>query len=88
LHDLQKLCSEVTTILDAEGLKLSFDLADRAAQICQSTALNISSMLQDVRAERETEIEYISGYICRLAAKNAVQANLNQQMYKLVKNLR
>ncbi|KAL3773766.1 hypothetical protein ACHAWO_012304 [Cyclotella atomus] len=36
-------------------------------EVLTSTANNISSMLQDVRAKRVTEVQFLNGYVCRIA---------------------
>ena len=35
-------------------------------KVIKDTADNISSMLQDVKSNRVTEVQYLNGYICRL----------------------
>ncbi|WP_202076943.1 2-dehydropantoate 2-reductase [Caldalkalibacillus salinus] len=44
-------------------------LKEEIIDICRITSGNISSMLQDIRASRETEIDAINGYFIRMAEK-------------------
>jgi 2-dehydropantoate 2-reductase len=43
------------------------------------------SMLEDVRARRMTEVDWITGFIVREAAKAGVPAPINETLYRLVK---
>lgn len=47
-------------------------LAEQVYQVARDTALNRSSMLQDVEAGRETEIAYITGHLCQLGRQHGV----------------
>jgi 2-dehydropantoate 2-reductase len=42
-------------------------------------------MLEDVRAGRATEVDFITGALVREAAKHAVPVPLHTAMYRLVK---
>ncbi len=59
------------------------DLCDE--QVIESTAENISSMLQDVRALRHTEIDYITGYLLRRARAHGIAVPENARLYDLIK---
>lgn len=43
-------------------------------------------MLQDVRAKRRTEIDYITGYLLRQARAHGLAAPENTRIYNLVKH--
>lgn len=64
---LQSLCSESEPVLRQLGLWTGESLLDTARGVCQTTAENRSSMLQDVLAGRPTEIEFLNGELLRLA---------------------
>ena len=52
----------------AVGITITDDPVEQTMTICQATAANISSMLQDVRARRRTEIMAINGALVEIAA--------------------
>lgn len=54
-------------------------------EVCRITSENISSMLQDVRAGRETEIDHINGAIVKKGEGLGVEVPLNKLLVKLVK---
>ena len=55
---------EAVKVADVKGIKLPFpDPIERVLEVCRGTADNIASMLQDVLAQRATEIRFINGAI-------------------------
>jgi 2-dehydropantoate 2-reductase len=60
-----------------------FRLAARGMMAIDKNAR--SSMWEDLRARRPTEIDYIQGEIVRLAGKHGVEAPLNRRVMQLVK---
>ena len=54
-------------------------------QVIESAAENTSSMLQDIRAQRRTELDYITGYLIRRARAHGVPVPENTRLYELVK---
>ena len=81
------LCDEIAEVMVREGEHTSSEsLQDYAIAVMQSTAANTSSMLQDIRAQRRTEIEYITGYLLRRARAQGLTAPENRRLYELVKN--
>lgn len=55
-------------------------------QVITKTSRNTSSMLQDARAGRSTEIDYINGALCKLAASLGLKATCNQILVDGVKS--
>jgi 2-dehydropantoate 2-reductase len=53
--------------------------------VAEKTAKNTSSMLQDVRAGRPTEIDYINGYIVKRGKEQGVDCEVNEKVIELVK---
>lgn len=62
-------------------------LFSNASSVATETAGNISSMLQDVRAKRETEINYINGYIQRQANLYGIDTPLNNSLIQQIQTL-
>ena len=54
-------------------------------QVIESTAENISSMLQDIRAQRRTEIDYITGFLLKRARAHGLAVPENARLFELVK---
>ena len=80
------LCNEVASVIEREGLHTSADdIRCYVEQIIDSTAENISSMLQDVRGLRHTEIDYITGYLLKRARAHGINVPENARLYDMVK---
>jgi len=72
------------------ALKIDFlhdDMLAAVKEVAQGTAQNISSMLQDVRAKRRTEVDFINGAVCRQGAALGIETPVNQTLNDLVKAL-
>jgi 2-dehydropantoate 2-reductase len=53
--------------------------------VAKKTGKNTSSMLQDVRAGRETEIDYINGYIIARGKQAGIDCTNNERLVRMVK---
>jgi 2-dehydropantoate 2-reductase len=84
---LRALAEEAAAVAAAEGYGLGGGHAERAEQVCRDTAANISSMLQDIRAGRKTEIEAISGEVLRRARAAGLPVPATEVAYALVRAL-
>lgn len=79
LATMAAICKEVELVAHAEGVLLFEDpLIEQACQVAELTADNFSSMLQDVRHQRTTEISHITGYLCTLAKRHQLSIPTNQ----------
>ncbi len=82
----QLLCRELAEISRARGYS---DLAENiwqiALEVMQNTADNRSSMLQDVLAQRPTEIEFITGFLCQYALQKNLDCPRNLALFQAVK---
>lgn len=88
-HQLMKaLFVETRGILEATyGGILGENLWEYVLKVCDDTANNESSMLSDVRAQRQTEVKWINGGVLELANRINAQAPLNNAMVVLVGSL-
>lgn len=85
---LCKAAEEGGKIAAAKGIKLMFaDPAKAVLEVCEKTASNISSMLQDVRRGRKTEITAINGVIISTAAELGLDASTNAMLCQSVVDL-
>jgi 2-dehydropantoate 2-reductase len=85
-ESIAQLCEEVAAVMTREGLHTSAgQLQEYVYAVINSTALNVSSMLQDVRAQRRTEIDYITGYLLQRARAQGIAVPENARLYELVK---
>jgi 2-dehydropantoate 2-reductase len=85
---LRDAVTEATRIAKRKRIKLIYDdpLA-KVEAVCEATATNISSMLQDVLKKKRTEIDFINGVIVRQAQELGVTAAVNSMLVDLVKTI-
>ena len=67
-------------------LKLKEEI-ERVRAVCRSTTANISSMLQDVRRKRKTEIDQLNGAVVKMAASYGTTAPVNEILTAIVRSL-
>ena len=60
---------------------------ERVRAVCRSTTTNISSMLQDVRKKKKTEIDQLNGVVVKMAAMYGTTAPVNEVLTALVRSL-
>lgn len=81
---LQRLVTEASTVALAQGITIGPDPLAETMATCQATANNISSMLQDIRAGRPTEIKAINGALVDLAATNQIPVPENSLLVQQI----
>ena len=85
---INSLCSEIATIANACGIPFVADeLRNNCYKVIKGTANNYSSMHQDVKAGRTTEIDYINGYLLGKARQVCLEAPANEALYQAGKAL-
>lgn len=85
---MSKAVAEAVQVAELCNIPLNLaEELERVRHVCRATAANISSMLQDVRRKKNTEIAYINGAVVQIAASNGVAAPVNEVLTALVKSL-
>jgi 2-dehydropantoate 2-reductase len=84
---MRDLVVEAVKVAATEGYRFLNSVVEIAEQTCAQTAENISSMLQDVRARKRTEIDQISGEIVRRGLEAALPTPRTRVVWQLVKGL-
>lgn len=83
---LRKAVLEAAGIVRRRRVKLLYDdPVQKTESVCRATALNISSMLQDVMKSRRTEIDYINGAITKHGRIFGIPTPVNEMLTDLVK---
>jgi 2-dehydropantoate 2-reductase len=77
--------SEALAVARAAGIHLEVDPEARLRQVCQATATNRSSMLQDVLAGRPTEIEALNGQVSTRGRALGVPTPVNDLLTGLLR---
>ena len=81
-----EIVEEAVAVAVAHGVPLDRRaLLDRVAAVARATALNRSSMLQDLERGRRTEIDAINGAIARMGAEKGIACPVNRTLTLLVK---
>jgi 2-dehydropantoate 2-reductase len=85
---LRDAVTEAARIAKRKRIKLVFDdpLA-KAEAVCEGTAGNLSSMLQDVLRKKRTEIDFINGVVVRLGQELGITVATNRLLVDLVKTI-
>ncbi|MFH0738434.1 MAG: 2-dehydropantoate 2-reductase [Candidatus Omnitrophota bacterium] len=85
---LREAVTEATRVAKRKKIKLIYDdpLA-KVEAVCEATAANISSMLQDVLRKKRTEIDFINAVIVRQAQELGITVTVNSILVDLVKTI-
>ncbi|HBO24222.1 MULTISPECIES: 2-dehydropantoate 2-reductase [unclassified Providencia] len=87
VKQVERIIDEICQVMTAEGLHTDkAELTEYIYGIIDNTKDNYSSMLQDIRNHRRTEIDYITGYLIKQARAHGLQTPENDRLYHLVKN--
>lgn len=83
-----KLLTEIVNLAQLHNISLNYEnLYATVIKVAEDTAKNCSSMRSDILAKRETEIDYINGYIHRLGKKYNLATPINTKMWRRVKQI-
>jgi len=79
------LINEAIKVLSLEGVSLSqMEISEDLKSVLKATSENKCSMLQDLEKKKKTEIDYLNGYLLRLAKKHGIEIPLHQMLYDLI----
>ncbi|KZY33408.1 MULTISPECIES: ketopantoate reductase family protein [unclassified Oleiphilus] len=79
---------ELSELLNTASYPLSGDEIETLVfDVMQKTSTNISSMLQDIRAGKRTEIDDINGFAARFLAQHTLSSEVNSYLASKVKAL-
>lgn len=85
---LQRLIDEGRTVAMACGIKpVGGDLYELLYKVCRQTAANLSPMLQDILNNHRTDIDALSGILCRYGEMHGVEVRTHRTMTELIKLL-
>lgn len=84
--ELKALCKETEDFFHKINRATNFDLFEKACVIAELTANNYSSMLQDVRNKRLTEIDFINGFLVSEAMIKDIKLPISESLIKHVKS--
>ncbi len=85
---LRSAVREVAEVARAKGIELPEpDMEAYAEEICQRTADNVNSMLQDVHRQRRTEVDAINGAVVQAGEAAGVPTPTNWVLTSLIRGL-
>jgi 2-dehydropantoate 2-reductase len=76
---------EAIAVARARGFDVRPDMVERVQSVARATAVNRSSMGQDVDSKKRTEIEAINGAIVRFGEEADIAVPVNRTLTRLVK---
>jgi 2-dehydropantoate 2-reductase len=83
----EALVSEGEAVAGALGIPLLCDPHDLIQEGLRTSGQHEVSMLQDVRTQALTEIDFINGMIADIGRRNGVPTPLHRTMHQLIKGL-
>lgn len=85
---MEQIVTEAKAVAESRGIDIPMD--DPMAEVvatCEGSHSHYSSMLQDVRAERKTEIDDVNGAIVDIAHEEGINVPVNELATNLVRAL-
>lgn len=85
---LKEAVTEAVRVAKRKRIKLIYDdPLSKVESVCEATATNVASMLQDVLREKRTEIDFINGVIVRQGKSLGIKTPVNELLVALVKTI-
>ena len=84
---IKLIVEEAVAVARADGVNLAPDIADKVVQWAQEIRDIHTSMFDDWKAGRRTEIDFLNGYIVRRGSLLGIPTPVNEIMCALVKTI-
>lgn len=85
---LKDAVTEAVKVAKRKRIKLIYDdPLSKVESVCEATATNVSSMLQDILRQKRTEIDFINGVIVRQGKSIGIATPVNEILVNLVKTV-
>ena len=84
---MEAAVDEAIQIAKEKNIPIMDDPHQTTLIVCRKTAKNVSSMLQDVRNKRRTEIDAINGAVVTLGKESGIDTPENSRLYNQIKEL-
>ena len=85
---LEEAVNEAVRVAKKKRIKLIYDdPLSKVEAVCEATAANVSSMLQDILRRKPTEIDFINGAIVRQAQALSLPTPVNSVLTNLIKTI-
>jgi 2-dehydropantoate 2-reductase len=82
---MKKAVAEGAAIAQHSGINLPYsDPVEKVVEVCEATADNRSSMLQDIEAGKKTEIDYLNGALVRYGIDAGIAVPTNSFLTHLI----
>lgn len=82
------ICDEIANVMNALNYTVdSIELIKNVKQVITATANNYSSMHQDLKFNRHSEIAFINGYVISKAAELSINVPHNQRLAEQIRQL-
>ncbi|NGQ93701.1 2-dehydropantoate 2-reductase [Brevibacillus sp. SYP-B805] len=85
LQMMRQLFDEASAVANRAGQKIPEESWQEILTICRNTSRNTSSMLQDLRSGKQTEIEAINGYIVNTGKKYGISTPKHETLRQLIR---
>ena len=84
---MKKTFQESKFVLKRYGFNFKDSIWRSIVKTAQKTAKNKSSMLQDIKQGKKTEIDYLNGAILQIGQKFGLDTTINRLLVGLIKGL-
>jgi 2-dehydropantoate 2-reductase len=85
---VQNLLEEALKVVALEGVHLNpLEVQLSLRKVLEATGENKCSMLQDLEQKKKTEIDYITGFLIKLAKKHGIEVKSHELIYELISRM-